>query len=112
MLWEDSTCRYELLCTTWCLQKQDQGSMLHTTSNTSPYAKQQSIFDRKRLEEQQHQSEEDHERLDSRKLPVRLTMKAQADPSDAEAESGGNVHVALESWISRATAKARAKLRE
>ena len=86
--------------------------MLHVTSNTSPYAKQQSMFDRKPSDEQQHQSAEDHEWLDSRKPFVRLKMKAQADPSDAQAESGGNVHVALESWISRATAKARAKLRE
>ena len=90
-------------------QGEGQDGKLHTSSNTTGYARQRSVFDRQGQEDKQRQNAQDKEHLHSKTPLVKLKLNAQA-PQNAPGDSeGGVVHVELESWISRAMSKAKDK---
>lgn len=97
------------------MQGRGQNRLLCISNSTPTFARQKSVSDRQAQEDKQQTVADDREHLKQRTTHVKLKVNAQATESavdDAERQAGGTIHVALESWISRATAKARAKLRE
>lgn len=97
------------------MQENGQNSMLHVATSDSAYARQNSTFDRQSTEQQQQQQQElPQTAVKSAGPAVKLELVSRV--TSAELNSGssrpsGRIHVALESWISRAMAKAKTRAR-
>ena len=91
------------------VQGEGPDGRLHTSSNDTGYTRQKSVLDRQGQEDKQRQTAQDKEHLHSKRPLVKLKLNAQGATDDDQA---GAVHVALESWISRAMNKAKDKTKQ
>jgi len=87
-----------------------QAGVLHVGGSNDCFARQRSAAERQGQEQQQQQSVQDAETVHATHPAVKLTLNASS--CDTAGRSGGQVHLAAESWLDRATAKARAKMAE
>jgi len=88
-----------------------QAGVLHVGGGNDCFARQRSAAERQGQEQQQQQqSLQDAETVHATHPAVKLTLNASS--SDNAGRSCGQIHLAAESWLDRATAKARAKMAE
>ncbi len=87
-----------------------QAGVLHVEGSNDCFARQRSAAERQGQEQQQQQSLQDAETVNATHPAVKLTLNA--INSNTAGRSAGQIHLAAESWLDRATAKARAKMAE
>ena len=88
-----------------------QAGVLHIGGSNDCFARQRTAAERQGQEQQQQQqSLQDADTVHATHPAVKLTLNASS--SDTAERSGGQIHLAAESWLDRATAKARAKMAE
>lgn len=92
------------------LMRAIQAGVLHVKGSNDCLARQKSAAERPGHEQQQQQSLQDVETVHATHPAVHLTLNASS--RDHAGRSGGQIHLAAESWLDRATAKARAKMAE
>ncbi|KAL0030213.1 hypothetical protein WJX77_003267 [Trebouxia sp. C0004] len=83
-----------------------KAGVLHVGGSNDCFARQRSAAERQG--QQQHQGLQDAETVYATHPAVRLTLNASS--CDTAGRSDGQIHLAAESWLDRATAKARAKM--
>lgn len=87
-----------------------QAGVLHIGGSNDGFARQRTAAERQGQEQQQQQSLQDAETVHATHPAVTLTLNASS--RDNAGRLGGQIHLAAESWLDRATAKARAKMAE
>lgn len=80
------------------------------TPNSARIARQQPTMDRQGTEQKQQQGALHGESMEASRQAVKLLLDARKTASDG-ASVGGKVFVATETWLDRATAKAKASMR-
>lgn len=88
-----------------------QAGVLHIGGSDDGFARQRTAAERQGQEQQQLHSLQDAATVHATHPAVKLTLNA-SSCSDTAGRSGGHIHLAAESWLDRATAKARAKMAE
>ena len=88
-----------------------QAGVLHVGGSNDCFARHRSAAERQgQAQQQQQQSLQDVATVHATHPAVKLTLNASSN--DTAGRSAGQVHLAAESWLDRATAKARAKMAE
>ena len=96
-----------------CMQENGGDSVLHVATFESAYARQDLSLHRQSTEQQQQQQAAQQPEVKAAghaKLEL-LSRAASADSDPGGCRQSGKIHVALESWISRAMSKAKTRAR-
>lgn len=98
-----------------CVTEQTKGfsvqdGVLHTTGTSKGFAKQSPTVDRHGQEQQQEHNTQHTQALEANQPVVKLRLDA-CKPGHNETLAG-HIRIAIESWLDRATAKAKAKMQQ
>ena len=88
----------------------DEFGTLHVEGSSTSFARQRPTAARQSMEQEQQQTQEHVEEMNATQPVVKLVLDARKQGSH-ESEFG-RVSVATETWLERATAKAKASIRE